>query len=140
MNLGSNRWTFKPRVGVSQPFEKWIVEGHLTAWFFTDNPNSFGNTLSQDPMWALDGHLTRLFGKGVWAAVDLGYIIGGRLSTNGVAASEQQKSARVGATLAIPLAKRHSVKLGYFAGFYTRLGSDFDNLYVLYQYRWGGGI
>jgi len=140
INLGSNRWTFKPRVGISQPFGRWIVEGHATAWIFTDNPDALGFRLSQDPLWALDGHFARLFGKGIWASVDVGYIIGGRTATDGEPSSETQKSARVGATLAIPLATRHSIKLGYFTGLYTRLGSDFDNLYVLYQYRWGGGI
>ncbi len=72
--------------------------------------------------------------------MDLGYISGGRTAEDGEPSSETQKSARVGATLAIPLATRHSIKLGYFAGLYTRLGSDFDNLAVVYQYRWGGGI
>ena len=140
INLGSNRWTFKPRVGISQPFGPWIVEGHVTAWLFTDNPDALGYRLSQDPLWAIDGHFARLFGKGIWASVDLGYIVGGRTATDGAPSSETQKSARVGATLAIPLAQRHSIKLWYFAGLYTRLGSDFDNLAIVYQYRWGGGV
>jgi hypothetical protein len=140
INLGSNRWTFKPRLGISQPFGRWIAEGHVTAWFFTDNPDALGFRLSQDPLWAIDGHVARLFGKGIWASVDFGYIAGGRASTDGVESSATQKSARLGATLAIPLATRHSIKLGYFAGLYSRLGSDFDNLAVVYQYRWGGGI
>jgi len=140
INLGSNRWTFKPRVGVSQPFGRWIVEGHATAWFFTANPNALGYQISQDPLWAADAHVARLFGKGIWASVDVGYIVGGRVYTNDVPSNETQQSARLGATLAIPLAARHSIKFGYFTGLYTRLGSDFDNLAVAYQYRWGGGI
>lgn len=140
INLGSNRWTFKPRVGVSQPIGRWIVEGHGTAWFFTPNPNALGARTSQAPLWALDAHLARLFGNGIWASVDIGYIIGGRTTRNGLPSTAKQKSARLGATLAIPLARRHSIKLGYFTGLYTQLGSDFDNLVVGYQYRWGGGI
>jgi hypothetical protein len=140
VNLGSNRWTFKPRVGVSQPLGRWIVEGHATAWFFTDNPNALGNRISQDPLWAADAHMARLFGKGIWASFDVGYIVGGRTYSNGVPSAEKQQSGRLGATLAIPLAKRHSIKFWYFVGLYTRLGSDFDNLAILYQYRWGGGI
>ncbi|MCL7966087.1 MAG: transporter [marine benthic group bacterium] len=140
INLGTNRWTFKPRIGVSQPFGRWIVEGHGTAWFFTDNPDSFGNRISQDPLWALDAHVARLFGTGIWASFDLGYIVGGRTESNGVPSTARQESLRGGATLALPLARRHSIKLGYFFGLYTELGSDFDNLLVVYQYRWGGGI
>lgn len=140
INLGSNRWTFKPRIGVSQPLGRWILEAHGTAWFFTDNPDALGATLEQDPMWAVDAHVARLFGKGIWASVDLGYIWGGRTTRDGIPSTERQESARLGATLAIPVTSRHSVKLGYFAGLYTRLGSDFDNLVVAWQYRWGGGI
>jgi hypothetical protein len=140
INLGTNRWTFKPRIGVSQPIGPWIVEGHGTAWFFTDNPDNFGNRISQDPLWALDAHFARLFGKGIWASLDFGYIIGGRTSNNGIESISRQESLRGGLTLAVPLARRHSIKLGYFAGLYTELGSDFDNLLVVYQYRWGGGI
>ena len=140
INLGTNRWTFKPRIGVSQPIGRWIVEGHGTAWFFTDNPDAFGSRISQEPLWALDAHVARLFGSGIWASFDLGYITGGRTSNDGVASTARQESVRGGATLSIPLARRHSIKLGYFFGLYTELGSDFDNLLAVYQYRWGGGI
>ena len=140
INLGSNRWTFKPRVGVSQPFGRWIVEGHATAWLFTDNPDALGFRLSQDPMWAFDAHVARLFAKGIWASADFGYIFGGRTSKDGVESTESQESARLGLSLALPLAQRHSIKFGYFVGIYTHLGADFDNLAVAYQYRWGGGI
>ena len=140
VNLGSNRWTFKPRLGISQPIGRWIVEGHATAWLFTENPDALGAGVSQTPLWAAEAHVARLFGNGMWASVDVGYIIGGRTSRNGVPSAARQESARLGATLAIPLARRHSVKLGYFAGLYTQLGSDFDNFVIAYQYRWGGGI
>lgn len=140
INLGSNRWTFKPRVGVSHKFEKWIAEGHVTAWFFTDNPDALGSTVSQEPLWAADVHLTRLFPRGIWASVDLGFIVGGRTSRDGVESAERQESARGGATLAIPINRRNSIKLTYFAGLYEELGSDFDNLALVWQYRWGGGI
>ncbi len=140
INLGSNRWTFKPRIGISQPVGRWILEAHGTGWFFTDNPDANGATLAQDPMWALDAHFARLFGKGFWASVDLGYIRGGRTTRDGVQSKARQESARLGATLAIPVASRHSLKLAYFSGVYAQLGSDFDNVLVVWQYRWGGGI
>lgn len=140
INLGSNRWTFKPRIGISQTFDRWIAEGHVTAYFFTDNPDAFGSTISQDPMWAGDLHLARLFGDGIWASVDFGFIIGGRASTDGVKSTVRQESARGGATVAIPINRRNSIKLFYYAGLYSDLGPDFDNLAIVWQYRWGGGI
>jgi hypothetical protein len=140
INLGTNRWTFKPRIGVSQPVGRWILEAHATGWFFTNNPDADGATLQQDPMWATDAHVTRLFGRGIWASFDIGYISGGRASKDGVESAARQESARLGATLAIPVTRRHSVKLSYFSGVYAQLGSDFDNFVAAWQYRWGGGL
>ena len=34
INLGTNRWTFVPRVGVSQRLGRWNLEGVTAAWFF----------------------------------------------------------------------------------------------------------
>jgi hypothetical protein len=36
INLGSNRWAFKPEIGFSQGFkERWILEFDAGAWLFT---------------------------------------------------------------------------------------------------------
>lgn len=140
VNLGSNRWVFKPRIGVSYPIGQWILETHATAWFFTDNPDANGARLEQAPMWAMDAHVARVLRNGIWFSVDIGYIQGGRTTRDGVPSTEQQESVRFGATLALPVTSRHSLKFGYFTGLHTRLGSDFDNLVVAWQYRWGGGI
>lgn len=42
INVGANRWSFKPELGLSQPIGDWFVEGAAGVWLFTDNGDFFG--------------------------------------------------------------------------------------------------
>jgi len=46
----------------------------------------------------------------------------------------------VGATVALPVNRRHSVKLYASSGLSVRTGSDFDIFGAAWQYRWGAGL
>ena len=39
INLGGNRWAFKPELGYSGRFGRFILDGYAAAWFFTRNPD-----------------------------------------------------------------------------------------------------
>ena len=140
INLGANRWTFAPRVGVSQRAGHWNLEAVASAWFYTDNPDIQGKRLEQDPLFALQGSVAYLFERGAWLAVDGGWGSGGRATVDGNKSETRQENARFGVTFAYPLTKRTSLKLAWIGGASTRLGADFDSFILLYQYRWGGGI
>ena len=141
INLGSNRWSFRPQIGVSRAVAKFDFELYASAWIFTDNPDSFGGaTLEQQTIYALQGHVSYTFRPGLWLALDGGYASGGRTTVGGVPRSDFQKNSRVGGTLSIPLAARHGVKLVFSSGIATRIGADFDSFLVAYQFRWGGGL
>lgn len=45
INLGTNRWTFRPEVGISYSHKQLLLEGALGAWIFGDNDQFFGNSL-----------------------------------------------------------------------------------------------
>jgi hypothetical protein len=47
---------------------------------------------------------------------------------------------RVGATLALPVTRRNSVKFIASTGLVTRAGGDFDTLGAVWQIRWDGGV
>lgn len=141
INLGTNRWTFIPRLGVSRRLGRhWNLEAIGSAWIFTNNPDARGQTLEQDPLWTIQGSAAYLFEGGAWLSVDAGWGSGGRASVGGAQSSARQENTRFGATLAYPLTRRASLKLAWVSGISTRLGADFDNIVLLYQYRWGGGI
>jgi hypothetical protein len=140
INLGTNRWTFIPRLGVSRRLGRWTVEGLVSAWLFTDNTDFFGVTLEQRPLWAIQGNVSYVFEGGAWASMNGGWGSGGRATVDGVEGSTRQENARFGVTLVYPLARRSSLKLAYIGGASTRLGADFDSFILVYQYRWGGGL
>ena len=50
INLGTNRWSFKPELGLSRAFGQWVVEAMAGVWLFTDNTDFVGGrTREQDP-------------------------------------------------------------------------------------------
>jgi Putative MetA-pathway of phenol degradation len=141
LNIGTNRWSFKPEVGISKAVARWTVEGQAAVTLFTDNTDFFGgNTRSQAPLYSLQGHVIRNFRSGVWASFDVTYFAGGRTTVNGTLNNDMQQNWRVGATLAFPIDLNNSVKLYASSGVSARTGNNFDLLGIGWQYRWGGGL
>jgi hypothetical protein len=139
INLGSNRWTFRTQLGVSQRAGSWVFESYLAAWFFTKNTDfRGGSTLSQEAVLAIKGHVAYTFRSGVWVALDAGFGTGGATTVDDAEEGDLQENFRFGATLAIPLAMHHALKLAAVRGVTTRIGADFDSIVLAYQYRWGG--
>ena len=51
VNVGTNRWTFKPEVGVSKTLGPWTFELQAAVTLFTTNPDFFnGSRRAQDPL------------------------------------------------------------------------------------------
>jgi len=140
INLGTNRWTFIPRIGASRKLGHWTLEGAASVWLFTTNSDFFGGTLAQDPLWTIQANVSYTFDGGAWVALDGGWGSGARAKVDGVPGSTRQENARFGVTAAYPLTRRTALKLAWVSGLSTRLGADFDSLILLYQYRWGGGL
>lgn len=140
INLGANRWAFRPRLGVTQTTGKWIFELFGDVWLFTRNPDLRGAVVEQEPIWTLQGHIIYNFKPGLWLGLDAGYGKGGQSIVNGVEKDNPQESTRVAGTLSVPVARRHSFKFVYSTGVSARFGADLDTFQVIYQYRWGGGL
>ena len=141
LNIGTNRWSFKPEIGISRALGRWILEAAAAAVIFSDNDDfDSGKTRKQDPIYALQGHLIRSFAGGVWAALGATYFAGGRTTIDGVERNDLQQNWRVGFTLTLPVSRHHSIKLLGDSGVSTRTGTDYDSLGIAWQYRWGGGF
>jgi hypothetical protein len=141
VNIGTNRWSFKPEVGISQAAGPWTVEFQAAAAFFTDNKDFFGgNTRSQDPIYSLQGHVIYGSRSGIWGSLDATYFTGGRTTVNGVTKDDLQENWRVGGTLAFPVDVRNSVKLYASSGVSARTGNNYDLIGIAWQYRWGAGL
>ena len=141
VNIGTNRWSFKPELGISKTVGPVTVEVAPSLTLYTDNDDFFGGTTRrQDPRYAVQGHLIYRFGAPLWGSIDGTYYGGGRTSIDGRENDDDQSNARVGITLALSMTRHHSIKLYGSKAVATRVGGDFDLLGFALQYRWGGGL
>jgi len=138
INLGTNRWAFKPEVGVSVPVGRWFLDAYLGAWFFTNNGQFYtGNsTRQQDPLTVLQAHASYVFKSRAWLAIDATWYGGGASTVNSNPPSTHQSNSRLGATFAAPLVQGHSLKFALSTGASTRTGTDFDSILVAWQFMW----
>jgi hypothetical protein len=137
VNIGSNRWSFKPEVGVSFPMGRWYLEGYAGVWMFTDNDDFFGGSLrEQDPLKTFQAHVAYMFRPRLWLAFDANYYRGGRSTVDGTRGAEIFANSRVGLTLSIPASTRQSWKFTWSEGATTRLGGEFRTIGVAWQYLW----
>ena len=139
VNIGTNRWSFKPEIGISKTWGPVTLELAPSATFYTDNSDFLGKTLQRDPLYAVQGHLIYHTRHGLWAALDATYYGGGRKTIDGVE-GESLQDVRVGGTLAIPINRYNSLKLTASTGAYARVGGNFTTAAIAWQFRWGGGL
>ena len=141
VNIGSNRWSFKPEIGISKAAGAWTLELQAAVTFFTDNDDFYGGTTrSQDPLYSLQGHAIHGFASGTWLSIDATYFTGGRTEVDGVLNNDLQQNWRLGVTLALPVDRLNSIKFFASSGVSARTGNNFDALGVAWQHRWGGGL
>jgi hypothetical protein len=141
LNIGTNRWSFKPEIGISQALGRLTLEAAASATLYSDN-DEFDNdkTRQQDPIYSVQGHIVYSFPGHIWASVGAIYYAGGRTTIDGVTRNDLQQNWRTGFTVAFPLTRQHSIKLFGNSGVSTRTGTDYDSLGIAWQYRWGGGF
>jgi hypothetical protein len=147
INLGGNRWGFKPEVGISRRWGHWVVDGYGAVWFFTTDHEFFSHNQfnpgtidrSQSPIGAFESHLSYDVRQRLWASLDGNFWFGGETSLNGVPNSlTTQRNSRVGFTVSVPVTKRQSFKFSYANGAYIRFGGDYQTVGAAWQYTWFG--
>jgi hypothetical protein len=141
VNIGTNRWAFKPEIGMSKAVGPWTLEIQAAAMFFTDNDDFYGGkTRSQEPLYSLQGHVIYGFRSGIWTSVDATYFAGGRTTVDGVLNYDLQRNWRLGGTLAVPVNRANSIKFYASSGISARTGNNYDLIGAAWQYRWGAGL
>lgn len=141
LNIGTNRWSIKPEIGLSKALGPLTLELDAGVTFYTNNDDFLnGMTLEQDPIYAVQGHLIYNFGAGVWGALDATYYTGGRTTVDGVKGDTLQENTRLGLTVALPVNRHNSIKLYASTGVFARTGSNFNTGGIVWQFRWGGGL
>jgi hypothetical protein len=136
VNIGQNRWAFKPEVGISKLMNKWQMDIYGGAWFFTENDDFRGQTLTQNPVGSFQFHLTYNLRPGFWFGVNTNFYAGGRTTINGVPGTLIQRNSRIGGTIAIPIKRNHSIKCAVSRGVIATRGGDFTSFGASYNYGW----
>ena len=141
VNIGLNRWSFKPELGISKAIGHWTFELTGAVALFTRNNDFYGGrTRAQDPLYSVQAHAIYSFRSGIWSSLDATYFMGGRTTIDGVRDNNLQQNWRLGGTLAFPVDVRNSIKLYASSGVSDRTGNSYDLLGIAWQHRWGAGL
>jgi hypothetical protein len=134
INLGTNRWAFKPEAAIIRNVGPWMFEIYGGAWLFTDNDDYVnGQVRSQKPLASAQFSLRRTFRPGLWVSANINYYTGGRTNVGGLFKQDFQANSRAGTTLSVPLSRRNSVRIAVSKGAYTTIGADFLGLSASFQ-------
>jgi hypothetical protein len=140
LNTGTNRWSFKPELGISKAWGPLTFEFATGLRFYIDN-NDFldGRTLEVEPIYSVQGHLIYSVTPGIWLGLNALYYTGGRAIIDG-REGESLENARIGLTVALPINRYNSVKLYGSTDMYSKTGTELDVVGMVWQVRWGGGL
>jgi hypothetical protein len=135
INLGSNRWTVRPQLGVTHTRGKWTGEITGSVFWYSDNDRFWkGNELKTDPLWALQAHVIYSFKPGLWASISTGYGWGGESTINGDAKNNPSGNWLTALSFGFPIDRRQGVKIGLLTGRSQKTtGADIDSLFVAYS-------
>jgi hypothetical protein len=137
VNIGTNRWAFKPELGLSRAVGKWTFEGAAGAWLYTANRNYLGSSVRQQvPLGSLQFHVERSLPRRMWVAADWTVYMGGRSRVDGKDNPDYQGNTRWGGTFGVSLRPRHAIKVVYFRNVQTRIGTDISSIGISYNVIW----
>ena len=137
VNPGSNRWAFKPEMGISKPKGRWTFEVNGGAWVFSTNKSFLGTSRrEQKPMASFQGGVIYTLRPRMWVSGNATFYRGGSTVLNDTPNEDRQKNARIGATFSYPLNQHQSFKVVWAKGVTTRIGGNLNTVAVAWQYAW----
>ena len=143
LNLGSDRWSFKPEIAVSHPFgpeQKWEAEAYANSYFFTDNTSYRGReVLRQRALPGLEGHISYSLLDNLWASFDARYSSRGLTFVNDVNQNNAQQNFSLGSEVNVSLNHRNSLVFVFAKALVHRNGPASSGFTVKYNYSWGKG-
>jgi hypothetical protein len=139
INIGNNRWSARPQIGVVHKRGPWSFELTGSAFLFTNNYSFVEEAvLKQKPVYALQSHVIYDFPRRLWVSLSTGYGIGGAIRIDQIKTKFEVDNWVWAASFGFPIGKTQSVKLTWLSGRTQNLvGRDSDNLVLSWSYRWG---
>jgi len=138
INLGTNRFTFRPQLGVVHNRGKWSMELTGAVWLYTDNNDFFnGNKLEQNPYFTSQIHLVYAFRPGLWASASIGYGYGGKSTVNGVDKNDRRENLAWALSFGCPITRQLGVKVIYLSSrTQESIGQDTDSIGAAFSIFW----
>ena len=114
LNLGGNRFVFRPQVGMIHYWGKWSFELTSSVFLYTRNPDFFNNAeRDQRPTFAMQTHLVKQLRGGAWLSLSAGYGLGGQSVVNRQPNGDFRSNLLMSASYSFLIAKRQGLKLTY---------------------------
>jgi len=114
LNIGFNRLTLRPQIGLLHNWNKWSYELTGSVFIFGDNNAFFnGNKRTQAPIYAIQTHLNYRFSPAIWTSIGVAYGSGGTSEINDASKNDLRKDVLVGYSLGLKLSASQSLKLSY---------------------------
>jgi hypothetical protein len=143
LNLGADRWSFKPEVALSHrfgPTQKWQLDAYANEYFFTDNTSYHGRQiLRQEPLAGFEGHLSYSFNDNLWVSLDTRYAFRGTTFVDGVDQNNGQENVIVGSEVNMSIASRRSLSFEFAKAVVHQNSPAVIGFSVKYDYTWGQG-
>jgi hypothetical protein len=143
LNLGSDRWSFKPEIALSHPFgaeQKWQIDAYFNGYFYTDNTSYHATTiLRQQPLPGFEGHISYAFNDSLWVSLDTRYSFRGTTLVNGVDQNNPQQNFILGSEMNVSINSRNSLLFEFAKALVHQNGPALVGFSVKYDYTWGRG-
>ena len=138
INLGQNRFAFRPQVGVVHTRDKWTIEGTAEVAVYTDNNDFFdGKKLEQEPLLFTQAHLIRRLRPGESVSLSLGYNYGGENTVDGVDKNDRGQNTGWALKYAYPLSTQSGINIAYISSrTHEATGSDTKTLALAMVFAW----
>ena len=121
LNLGQNRWYGRVgapvvwQLGAWVPGQRTTLEVLPSLWLFGDNTDFMGETLSTDPTFQLESHLTRDLTGSLWTSLDATWKIGGKATVGDGEEGDSIDTLGVGFTLGYQVNDNLGFTCGYMS-------------------------
>lgn len=137
INIGSNRWGFRPEIGASIRVGQFYLETYAGVKFSTKNSEYLENkTLRLSPLFGLQMHINHTFKNFMRVAFSLAYLNGGQTSVNDVNNDDYIRHLRSGLTFGMSFSPFHSVSLQVNTSLFTNISLDYKSINFTYTYTW----
>jgi hypothetical protein len=140
LNLGADRWSFKPEIALSHPFgpdQRWEFDAYANVYFYTDNTSYRGREiLRQESLPGFEAHISRSLNDRFWASLDTRYSFRATTFVDGIDQNNPQQNFILGTELNAALGRQNSMVFEVGKSLVYRNGPALTGFSVKYDYTW----